>query len=266
MEQLLNMTKNNYDYEAAKLLIDDETNVTETNPLKDLFQTCVQLVLILILVYLLTFIGSGIIIKSLSIEKQIQMENILSSMINTETQDNNFDTKKIKDIRNRVLSVDRDFPKTSNLDIHIINDTQMNALCYPNGNIYITSELYKRLTDDEMLTFVIAHEMAHYKNKDHLMNLRKGISNASIIIFMSIVSPNNQEASKIIEGTLSLSDLKYSRSVEAKADAAKILNELYGRTTGGVQVLKILSGQDTGAPEVLSDHPDIQKRIEKLQN
>jgi len=30
------MTKNNYDYEAAKLLIDDETNVTETNPLKDL--------------------------------------------------------------------------------------------------------------------------------------------------------------------------------------------------------------------------------------
>ena len=119
-----------------------------------------------------------------------------------------------------------------------------------------------------MLTFVIAHEMAHYKNKDHLMNLRKGISNASIIIFMSIVSPNNQEASKIIEGTLSLSDLKYSRSVEAKADlyAAKSLNELYGRTTGGVQVLKILSGQDTGAPEVLSDHPDIQKRIEKLQN
>lgn len=46
------MTKNNYDYEAAKLLIDDETNVTETNPLKDLFQTCIQLVLILALVYL----------------------------------------------------------------------------------------------------------------------------------------------------------------------------------------------------------------------
>lgn len=39
MERLLNMTKNNYDYEAAKLLIDDETNVTETNPLKDLFQS-----------------------------------------------------------------------------------------------------------------------------------------------------------------------------------------------------------------------------------
>ena len=151
------MTKNNYDYEAAKLLIDDETNVTETNPLKDLFQTCIQLVLILALVYLFTFIASGIVIKSLSIEKQIQMENILSS------------------IRNRVLSVDRDFPKTSNLDIHIINDNQMNALCYPNGNIYITSELYKRLTDDEMLTFVIAHEMAHYKNKDHLMNLRNQI-------------------------------------------------------------------------------------------
>lgn len=111
MERLLNMTKNNYDYEAAKLLIDDETNVTETNPLKDLFQTCIQLVLILALVYLFTFIASGIVIKSLSIEKQIQMENILSSMINTETQDNNFDTKKIKDIRNRVLSVDRDFLK-----------------------------------------------------------------------------------------------------------------------------------------------------------
>ena len=57
------MTKNNYDYEAAKLLIDDETNVTETNPLKDLFQTCIQLVLILALVYLFTFIGSGLVIN-----------------------------------------------------------------------------------------------------------------------------------------------------------------------------------------------------------
>lgn len=256
---------NNYDFEAAKKLIDDDTNVTETNPLKDLLQICVKLVLVLFSIYLGTFAISGIIIKSLPLQKQIQMENFLSQMIDTKTINATQDDERCNKIKEKIKNVDKNFPATSNLNIYIISDKEKNALCYPNGNIYITSELYKNL-DDNMLTFVIAHEIAHYKYKDHLMKLRKNISSALVLIFMSVVSPNNQ-MTNIIDGTISLADLKYSRQVETKADiyASKILMNLYGNVDGGIKTLQVLKSHDTINPEVFSTHPDLNKRIKKIK-
>ena len=48
------------------------------------------------------------------------------------------------------------FRNFSNLEINLIdNEKEPNAICYPNGNIYITSALYKKLESDEELTFVV---------------------------------------------------------------------------------------------------------------
>ena len=62
------------------------------------------------------------------------------------------------------------------------------------GNIYITDTLFKHLNSDEMLTFVIAHEMAHYKNRDHLMNLRKsnGSRNSGDRQFVKYAKADNE--------------------------------------------------------------------------
>lgn len=259
--------KSSYDYEAAKKLIDDETNVTESNPLKDLFKICTQLVLILVIIYFSVFALSGIAISLLSPEKQVVLENILASSIRFEKKNKIETSARAQKVRDDIIKIDSSFPKTSNSKIRIFENEDLNAFCLPNGNIYITSALYKRLTDDEMLTFVIAHEMAHYKHRDHLMQLRKSISTSSVILFMSVVSPNeSKQNANIIDDVVSFSDLKNSRRAESSADkyAKNILLAKYGRVDGGMKVLDVLEADSTLAPEFLSTHPKTANRKKRL--
>ena len=67
---------------------------------------------------------------------------------------------------------------------------------------------------------------------------------------------------------MTMSDLKYSREIEAKADkyAGKILINLYGTTNGGTEVLKTLSKNKSYMGEALSSHPKMQKRINYLES
>ena len=169
--------------EAIKALIYDNVNVTESNPLKDLMKIVFQLVVYILITYFSIFCLTGFFIQNLSPKQQQWLENAITNASTVKTVDiTDVDKERLTKIKNKILESDSDFPKTSALDIEIINHKEKNALCYPNGNIYITDTLFKHLDSDEMLTFVIAHEMAHYKNRDHLMNLRKSIASNFVIL------------------------------------------------------------------------------------
>lgn len=261
---------NNNEDNPALSLIYDNANVSETNHLKSLLEIVIKLCVILTTVYIFIFISLGIIIDNLPIEKQIKLENFIA---NTIYEPNNIATKeetlRLEKIKQNILNVDYSFPKTSKLNIIIINDKEKNALCLPNGNIYITSALFEKLTNDEMLTFVIAHEMAHYKNKDHLKNIRHEIASAIILSFLQIANPSDTTSVKILEGGLNMSNLNFSRSYEKKADiyAGKVLLALYGNNKAGADVLNNL--RDKKYPPVLmlfSTHPDVDSRIQTLNS
>lgn len=260
----------NFDAEAAKKIIyEDNVNITETNPLKDLVQIMLNILLFVVSIYSFIFITSGIILKTLSAEQQVAIENFISpsvcptNVVVLSAEEN----QRLSSIKNRILKVDSKFPKTSNLNINVIKEKQLNALCYPNGNIYITSALYKELKSDEEFAFVIAHEMAHYKYKDHLLNLRRNIANGAVLILVAFANPNNKDIGTLIEGSLNVTELKFSRGVEEKADkyAINIMNKLYGNARAGVYVMTTLKDKNSFDIEFLSSHPNLDKRIKYIQ-
>ncbi|MBR6297874.1 MAG: M48 family metallopeptidase [Candidatus Gastranaerophilales bacterium] len=262
----------NDDFERQRILIEGENvNISETNVLRELLQIVINIALWGFIIYFSIFIISGIAIKTLPIEKQIMLENLLSKIVDIdETVDiDKKSNEKLNTIKNKILKYDKNFPKTSKLNIEIIKDEEPNALCLPNGNIYITSALYDKIkTDDGMLLFVLAHEMAHYKNKDHIMGLRKGIASGAVLLIVSLSGKDNSDLYKIIENTVDLSDLNYSRGVEARADvyAGKMLLSEYNNVYGGIKALELL--KDKKYPEIFSifsTHPSIEKRIENLK-
>jgi len=260
---------NNFDAEAArKIIYDDNVNITEPNPLKDLVQIGINIILIIAGIYGFIYFSSGIVLNSLSPEKQVAVENLISPSLKTEViQISETEQQRLNNIKNNILKIDPDFPKTSNLDIKIIKEDMLNALCYPNGNIYITSSFYKELKTDEELTFVIAHEMAHYRHKDHLLNLRRGLSNGVVLILLSIANPDNNNVAAVVEDGLNITDLKFSRGVEEKADkyAIAVMNKLYGNTDAGVKVMNILKEKNHFNIEFISSHPNLDKRINYIK-
>ena len=259
----------NNDYKKyIKLIEDDNINVSETNVLKEFFQITLKLVLIFAGIYIFVFILSGMVIKGLSIDKQILLEDFLAKSVNIKTLElDSKDSQKFEFIKNKIKSHDKNFPKTSKLYVEIVPDKSPNALCLANGNIYITSALYDKIKNDEnMLTFTLAHEIAHYKNKDHLMTMRKNISSGIGLILFNLIGA--KDTKKIISGVVDLSNLNYSRKVEARADkyATIILLKEYGNTQGAKKVFEIL--KDKEYPRIFyifSTHPTIEDRIKNVQ-
>lgn len=250
--------------EAIKALVYDNVNVTEANPLKDFIKILFKLVILVVIVYFSVFFLAGIFIQNLSISQQVWLENAIANTSSVKTIEiSDVEKERLIRIRDSILANDSSFPKTSALDIAVIKHNQLNALCYPNGNIYITDSLYKQLTTDEMLTFVIGHEMAHYRNRDHLMNLRKNIASNFVILSFAILGGEATNVSDLISASMELADMKYSKAKEAKADkyAAKTLKDLYGNVDDGIKVLEILSnGKYDDSFDFLSTHPSLKRR------
>ena len=120
-----------------------------------------------------------------------------------------------------------------------------------------------------MLTFVVAHEMAHYKNKDHLKNIRHKIAKTIISIFLSVVFANDSAVANATTEGLEMGKLGFSRNYEKQADiyAGKIMLILYNDTSAGQRVLDNL--RENSYPALFglfSTHPDIDSRIRVLKN
>lgn len=262
---------NNNDYIAYKKLIEDTTNITENNQGKVFVRFFFKFIGFVVCLYFLIYILTGVFIHSLNIEQQINLENQISRFIEDKSMQIPASEKdKLLEVRDKILKYDYDFPKTSKLDIRILNSEHYNALCYPNGTIYITKPLYNEIKqDEEVVAFVLAHEMAHYKHKDHLHNIKKIVAGTTISSIFKIFSPETSSLTEAILGGIDFTELNYSRSVEAKADkyAGRVLIGLYGSTEAGVKVLKIL-GKNKKYPldlVVFSSHPTIEKRIKNLR-
>lgn len=256
--------------EAIQAIVYNNVNVTEKNPLKDLFQVVVQLFIWVVIIYFSVFAISGVVLKNISLQQQIELEKFLSRDLKEETiKLTPEEQARLLKARNLVLKTDSKFPKTSNLKIEVIEADEKNALCLPNGNIYITDKFYKTLDSEDKLVFVLAHEMAHYKNRDHLMGLRKSISSNMVIISLYLFGGNMNDTSKLISSSIDLVDMKYSKLEETKADiyAGKILLNLYGTTKAGVEVMNILKEGDYDLGfEFMSTHPLHETRVKCLKN
>ena len=65
------------------------------------------------------------------------------------------DMKRVRPIAEKIAA---QLPAPTPVRIFLYRDDTINAFCLPNGSIYIHSGLLKKITDDDELAFVIAHE------------------------------------------------------------------------------------------------------------
>lgn len=150
-------------------------------------------------------------------------------------------------------------PPDMPVHIHLLDDSIPNAMTTLGGHIMITTELIKHVHSENALAMVIAHELAHAKNRDPLTALGSGVI-ASILL--TVVTGSGDTVAPSFIGNLT--QLTFSRRQERKADADALqaLQTYYGHTQGAEEFFEyILKENGSEGLEFFQTHPDTLKRL-----
>jgi Zn-dependent protease with chaperone function len=97
--------------------------------------------------------------------------------------------------------------------VAIYDSETPNAMAVPGGLIIVTEGLLDQVTSENELAFVLGHELGHFKHRDHLRVLGRGVA---LSVLMAVASGTD------VTGVgLSLADLtlrSFGRTQEAEAD------------------------------------------------
>jgi Zn-dependent protease with chaperone function len=66
--------------------------------------------------------------------------------------------------------------------VSIIDEPRLNAFALPGGTILVTRGLIDAVDSENELAFVLAHEIGHFRNRDHLRQLGRGFAFGLVLL------------------------------------------------------------------------------------
>lgn len=154
------------------------------------------------------------------------------------------------------------------VSIHIKESPQVNASVLPGGTIIVMSGLLKKANSENELAFVLAHELGHCLNRDHLKAMGRRIV---ILALSAMITGTNSDISRLLVPAERVGYTDYSRNQELAADKTALLalNCTYGHVGGATDLFEAM-GTDRKRMNAktfppISSHPDFRTRIDKLK-
>jgi predicted Zn-dependent protease len=148
-----------------------------------------------------------------------------------------------------------------------------NAFALPGGKIFITVGLMGRLTGEDQLAAVLAHETAHCAAKHNVKGLQRQMGAAVVAeIAGHVAGEEKAEAAKAVTKFVTgMANLRYSRNDEYQADEVGVLyaSRAGYNPWGMVDLLKLLLRLAGKEPDTFAEmfltHPLTSKRIERVE-
>jgi Zn-dependent protease with chaperone function len=216
-------------------------NVSRTSPLREFFLLLTGLLGITFFIYIALGFAIDYVVPNVPAEVERSLGRLYSNMYE--------DTEKTAPVIQLQLLLDeladkvpvRSF-EASRTDlteqrrelkykVHIVPRSQINALALPGGHIVIFSGLLKEVESENELAFILAHELGHFANRDHLRGLGRGL--VLLTISTTLLGGNNVVTEFFMNSLLNV-EMKFSQQQEKTADlwALDLLNRRYGHVSG----------------------------------
>jgi Zn-dependent protease with chaperone function len=154
------------------------------------------------------------------------------------------------------------------LHLAIMEEESPNAFAVPGGTIYITRGLLDSVESENELAFVLGHEIGHFRNRDHLRGLGRGLI---LSLLLSAVT-GGSGAESIPQFISTITQSRFARGQERDADAFGIalVQAEYGHVAGADAFFRRLpdATADFGDEfaSYLATHPVSEARIEDLRD
>jgi len=239
-------------------------NVTPTSPLKEFLVLLSGVIAIIVGIYLLLGLALNIIVPRIPMAFERKMAGpFINSMASMDKS-----SEKVQTVQKLLDVIQKRYAKLPyTFTVYLQKSPRVNAVALPGGNIVVFSGLLEKIESENELAFILAHEMGHYVNRDHL----KGVGRALVFIMISamLLGPDSS-VGNLLAQSLNMTEMAFSRSQETLADefALNALHVTYGHVGGSADFFIKLSNEvDTGlGGHYFSTHPENLKRIAHLKN
>jgi Zn-dependent protease with chaperone function len=153
--------------------------------------------------------------------------------------------------------------------VAIWEEPEANAVALPGGLIAVTSGLLDNVGSENELVFVLGHELGHFRNRDHLRGLGRGLAFSLVLAAVGLSGSGSAVQLAVVAGQFT--QRGFDREQESQADrfGLELLAAEYGHAAGATDLFGHLADPaDPIAGELssyLSTHPVHADRIEDLR-
>jgi Zn-dependent protease with chaperone function len=245
------------EYQAKR--VPTNHNVSKKHPLKDFAVLAVGVTAIAVLFY--GMLGLMVDIAVDNLPDDFDEQGLFGETITA------IETNKAPSLQVLVdkLSICADISYPVN--VSVVDTDEVNALALPGKNILVYQGLLDAIDSEIGIAFVLAHELAHFKNKDHLRGLGRGIVLGTL---SALLTGSNSALTHALTPASTIGESRYSKQRESAADlsALKTIQCHYGTTEGTEALFQYLADNQSTLQSLshyLASHPDPNERIEMIR-
>lgn len=243
-------------------LPESNVNVTPVSPLREFAVLLSGILALVVGVYFLLGLAVELIAPRLPLRVEQRISGLFSNLHHSDAAM----SEEAMAVQGIVDRLEKDCARLPyRFRVHVHDDPLVNAAALPGGHIVVFKGLLESVRSENELAFVMAHEMGHFADRDHL----KGFGRSLVFLALSAaVFGTNSSVGGVLADSINLTELGFSRRQEARADAYAIalLNCAYGHVGGSTAFFKkMIDSKDTGIfGHYFSSHPRNQERIDAL--
>ena len=240
-------------------------NVTPVSPIRELLILLGGLVAAMVLIYVLLGLGADLLVEHISPQTEQKLASFFAPKKNP-GQGQSAKEQWLQSLVDRMEAkkcVRLPYPIT----VQVSPGKHVNAMALPGGRIVVLDGLLERVRSENEMAFILAHELGHFKHRDHLRGLGRGLVFA---VVSTLIGGSDGALAGLVHKSVQVSESSFSRDQESAADsyAQDVLNCTYGHVSGATDFFHHMPRkQDPGAiGHYFSSHPENQRRINSLLN
>jgi Zn-dependent protease with chaperone function len=156
-----------------------------------------------------------------------------------------------------------------NIRLSFVASDTPNAMALPGGRVMATSALLEALDHPDQFAAILAHELAHVRNRDVMTGLYRSVG---LGLAIDMLTGGTGAGPAILHAAGAATSLQYTRAQEARADqdaldALEAADINPGALADAFERLQTVAGDGGGynLPEWLQSHPDTNRRIERAR-
>lgn len=156
-----------------------------------------------------------------------------------------------------------------NFQFHLLADKKtINAFALPGGQVFITEGLFDKLSTEDEIAGVLAHEIGHVIARHGAQHLAKQRL-ANGMTAATVVATGDNSSGQMAAMIGQMVNLKYGRNDEIQSDVlgVRFMSEAGYDPNALIDVMHILA-KEAGSgrtPEFFSSHPNPENRIENIK-